>query len=108
MEVEDFTAEQKLKIREYFEDPAYPQPHGEVMAAQLLAAMIVSGKYELEEYPRLVEASIKLTKILVIRFNDQMSELRESRGDDNPKPQASEKESANSDPNSEAYDPIPF
>jgi hypothetical protein len=101
--MEDFTAEQKLKIREYFDDPTYPQPHGEEMVAKILAAMIASGKYKLEEYPRLVEAAIKLIHILIVRFDNQMAELR---GDDIPKPPASE--STNSDPNSEAYDPIPF
>jgi hypothetical protein len=103
--MEEFTLDQKLKIRDYFDVPNYPQPHGEVIAAQLLAAMIASGKYELEEYPRLVEASIRLANIFVIRLDNQMSELR---GDDTPKPQALEKGSANFDPNSEAYDPIPF
>jgi hypothetical protein len=105
--MEEFTAEQKLKIRDYFDDPNYPQPHGEVMATQLLAAMIASGKYELEEYPRLVEVAIRLTGIFVIRLDAQMCELRELRDDNNPKPSASEKDQ-NSDPDSEAYDPIPF
>ena len=98
--MEEFTFDQKLKIRDYFDDPNYPQPHGEVMATQLLAAMIASGKYELEEYPRLVEASIKLAAILIIRFKKQMCELR---GDDSPKPQASEPTNSEAD-----YDPIPF
>jgi hypothetical protein len=106
--MEEFAFEQKLIIRDYFECPDYPQPHGQVVAAQLLAAMIASGKHELEEYPRLVEASIRLASIFAIRFDNQLSELRVSQGDDNPKPQASEKGSTNSDPNSEAYDPIPF
>lgn len=104
--MEEFTTERKLKIRDYFDDPNYPQPHGEVVAAQLLSAMIASGKYELEEYPRLVEAAIRLTGIFVLRLDSQMCELRESRGD-NPKPPASEPD-RNSDSDSEAYDPIPF
>ena len=104
--MEGYTTEQLLKIRDYFDDPNYPQPHGEVMATQLLAAMIASGKYELEEYPRLVEAAIRLTGLFVIRLDSQMSELREVRGD-NPKPLASEND-MNSNPESEAYDPIPF
>lgn len=104
--MEGFTAEEFLVIRDYFDDPNYPQPHGEVMATQLLAAMIASGKYELEEYPRLVEAAIRLTDIFVIRLDAQMRELREVRAD-NPKPPASEND-MNSNPESEAYDPIPF
>jgi len=103
--MEEFTLEQKLKICDYFDYPNYPQPHGEVMATQLLAAMIASGKYELEEYPRLVEASIRLASILAIRFDNHSKELHESRGDDNPKPQVLEKGSTNSNAD---YDPIPF
>jgi hypothetical protein len=108
--MEELTFDQKLMIRDYFDDPDYPQPHGEIMATQLLAAMIASGKYELEEYPRLLEASIRLVRKLVIRFDNQMSqlrELRESRGDDNPKPQASEKVFPNNSDSAD-YDPIPF
>lgn len=104
--MEGFTTEQFLKIRDYFDDPNYPQPHGEVMATQLLAAMIASGKYELEEYPRLVEAAIRLTGVFVIRLDAQMSELRDLKTN-NPKPPASDKDSLSFD--SEAgYDPIPF
>ncbi|XZN95047.1 MAG: hypothetical protein ACM65K_19545 [Microcoleus sp.] len=103
--MKQFTFEQKLKIRDYFDDPNYPQPHGEVMAVQLLSAMIASGKYELDQYPRLVEAAIRLTGLLVIQLDSQMCELRELRGE-YPKPPASEKD-ANFD-DSEAYDPIPF
>ncbi|MCC3473288.1 MAG: hypothetical protein JGK38_23830 [Microcoleus sp. PH2017_15_JOR_U_A] len=103
--MEEFTTEQKLKIRDYFDDPNYSQPHGEVVATQLLAAMIASGKYELEEYPRLAEAAIRLTAILVVRFDDEVK--REVRETTNPKPSASEKDT-NSDPDSEACDPIPF
>ncbi|MEG4815619.1 hypothetical protein [Microcoleus sp. K5-D4] len=106
--MEEFTFNQKLKIRDYFDDPNYPQPHGEVMATQLLAAMIASGRYGLEEYPRLVEAAIRLTGVCVTRFNAHMGELRELRDDNNPKPSASEND-LNSNPNSEAYyNPIPF
>jgi hypothetical protein len=105
--MEEFTFQQKLIIRDYFDDPNYPQPHGEVIATQLLAAMIASGKYELEEYPRLVEAAIRLAGVFVIRLNAQMCELRELRDDNNPKPSASESD-LNSNAASEAYDPIPF
>ena len=104
--MEGFTTEELLVIRDYFNDPNYPQPHGEVMAAQFLSAMIASGKYELEEYPRLVGAAIRLTDIFVIRLDAQMRELRDLR-DSSPKPQASEND-LSSDPDSEAYDPIPF
>lgn len=103
--MEEFTTAQKLKIRDYFDDPNYPQPHGEIIATQLLAAMIASGRYELEEYPRLVEATVRLTAILVIRCDNEVK--REVRETTVPKPPASEKDT-NSDPNSEAYDPIPF
>lgn len=106
--MDEFTFNQKLKIRDYFDDPNYPQPHGEAMAAQLLAAMIASGKCELEEYPRLVEAAMKLTALLITRFDAQMCELRELRDDNNPKPSASEND-LNSSPDSEAdFDRIPF
>ncbi|MEZ2250228.1 hypothetical protein [Microcoleus sp.] len=103
--MKQFTFEQKLKIRDYFDDPNYPQPHGDVMAVQLLSAMIASGKYELDQYPRLVEAAIRLTGLLVIQLDSQMCELRELRGE-YPKPPASEKDASFDD--SEAYDPIPF
>ncbi|MEG3838915.1 hypothetical protein [Microcoleus sp. herbarium14] len=103
--MEEYTFDQKLKIRDYFDDPNYPQPHGEVVAAQLLSAMIASGKYELEEFPRLAEAAIKLTAILVIRFDNEVK--REVRETTSPKSPTSER-GTNSDPDSEAYDPIPF
>jgi hypothetical protein len=67
--------------------------------------MIASGKYELEEYPRLAEAAIKLTAILVIRFDNEVK--REVQETTSPKPPASEK-GTNSDPDSEAYDPLLF
>ncbi len=106
IQMEEFTPEQLLKIRDYFYDSRYSQPHGEVMATQLLAAMIASGKYELEEYPRLAEAAVRLTGVLVIRLDAQMRELCGLRAD-SPKPPASE-DDLNSDPDSEAYDPLPF
>lgn len=28
--MKELTFEQKLKIRDYFDDPNYPQPHGEL------------------------------------------------------------------------------
>jgi hypothetical protein len=102
--MEEFTAEQKLKIRDSFDDPNYSRPHGEIVVTQLLAVMIASGKYELEEYPRLVEAAVKLNAILVIRFDSEVK--REVQEMTSPKPLDSEKDSMNSD--SEAYDPIPF
>lgn len=100
--MEEFTTEQYLKIRDSFDDPNYPRPHGEIVVTQLLAAMIASGKYELEEYPRLVEAAIKLNAILVIRFNDEVK--REVQETTAPKPPL-EKDAMNSEPD---YDPIPF
>ncbi|MEG4058557.1 MULTISPECIES: hypothetical protein [unclassified Microcoleus] len=103
-----FTFEQRLKIRDYFDDPTYPQPHGEVMATQLLAAMIASGRYGVDQYDDLVELAMNLTGHLVTRFDAQMCELRELRDDSNPKPSASEND-LNSSSNSEAdFDPIPF
>ncbi|MEG4329878.1 hypothetical protein [Microcoleus sp. herbarium5] len=105
--MEGFTPEQLLKIRDSFDDPTYSRPHGEIVVTQLLAAMIASGKYELEEYPRLVEAAVKLNAILVIRFDSEVH--REVRGITDPKPPESENSTnSDSDPNSEAYDPIPF
>jgi hypothetical protein len=101
--MEKWSSDQKSVILEYYDDPNYPQPHGQIVASQLLAAMIASGKYELEEYPKLVEASIALTNLFIIRVHDQMTGFRS--GND-PKPPASEKGSTT---NSEAdYDPIPF
>ncbi len=105
--MKELTFEQKLKIRDYFDDPNYPQPHGEIMAVQLLSAMIASGEYELDQYPRLVEAAIRLTGLLIVRLDSQMCDLRELRDESNPKPPASEND-LNSDPDSEDYDPIPF
>ncbi|MEG4290608.1 hypothetical protein Q5692_18950 [Microcoleus sp. C2C3] len=102
--MEEFTSEEKLAIRDYFDYPNYPQPHGEVVATQLLSAMIGSGKYELEEYPRLAEAAVKLTTLLAVRFHNEVK--REVQETITPKPPVSEKDSMNSD--SEAYDPIPF
>lgn len=101
-----FTSEQKLVIHDYFCEPSYPQPHGEVVAVQLLSAMITSGKYQLEEYPRLAEASIMLAAILAVEIDREVK--REVQPETtSPKPLASEKDSTNS--NSEAdYDPIPF
>lgn len=108
-EKKDFTHSEKSVIRDYFEDTNYPQPHGEVIAVQLLSAMVASGYYSLEDYPKLVEYAIKLTCLLVVELDKQLSsELRDSEGEDNlPKPPASEGD-LNSDPDSEAYDPIPF
>ncbi len=102
--MEEFTAEEKLTIRDYFFEPNYPQPHGEVVAAQLLSAMITSGKYELEEYPRLAEVAIKLAAILAVRSDREVKRDQETTA---PKPPASDND-LNSDPDSEAYDPIPF
>ncbi|WP_445173116.1 hypothetical protein [Microcoleus sp.] len=103
-QMEKFTSEENLAIRDYFCVPDYPQPHGEVVASQLLSAMINSGKYKLEEYPMLAEAAIKLTAILAVRFHNEVKhEVQETT---TPKPLASEKDSMNSD--TEAYDPIPF
>ena len=104
--MEGFTPEQLLAIREYFCEPDCNQPHGEVVATQLLAAMLASGKYELEDYPRLAEAAVKLTTILVVRFHNELKrgEVEEPTS---PKSPESEKDSTNF--NSEAdYDPIPF
>ncbi len=102
--MEKFTAEEKLTIRDYFCEPSYSQSHGEVVAAQLLSAMITSGKYELEEYPRLAEAAIKLAAILAVRFDREVKREQETTA---PKLPASDKDSMNF--NSEAdYDPIPF
>ncbi|MEG4529875.1 hypothetical protein [Microcoleus sp. D2_18a_D3] len=77
-----FTPEQLLAICEYFREPDCNQPHGEIVATQLLSAMIGSGKYELEEYPRLAEAAVKLTVILAARFHDELKrgEVEESAG----------------------------
>ncbi|MEG4441982.1 hypothetical protein QUB47_19075 [Microcoleus sp. AT9_B5] len=106
--MENLTPDQQLAIRDYFDDPNYPQPHGEVVATQLLSAMIASGRYELEEYPRLAEAAVKLTTILAVRFHTEVK--REVTT--NPKLPAAEKEkdsmSSNCDSNSADYDPIPF
>ena len=103
-DMEKFTSEEKLTIRDYFGEPNYPQPHGEVVAAQLLSAMITSGKYELEEYPRLAQVAIKLAAILAVRFDKEVKCEQETTT--SPKSPASEEDSMNSD--SEAYDPIPF
>lgn len=105
--MKDFTSEEKLTVRDYFCEPSYPQPHGEVVAVQLLSAMITSGKYELEEYPRLAEAAIKLVAVLAVRFDREVNRERGAQETTNPKPPASEND-LNSDPDSEAYDPIPF
>lgn len=92
--MEGFTPEQLLAIREYFCEPDCNQPHGEVVATQLLAAMLASGKYELEDYPRLAEFHNELKR----------GEVEEPTS---PKSPESEKDSTNF--NSEAdYDPIPF
>ncbi len=102
--MKEFTSEEKLAIRDYFCEPSYPQPHGEVVAVQLLSAMITSGKYELEEYPRLAEAAVKLATILAVRFGKEVKIEHETTA---PKPPASDKDSLSF--NSEAdYDPIPF
>ncbi|MEG4915764.1 hypothetical protein [Microcoleus sp. B7-D4] len=105
--MEGLTPEQLLAIREYFCEPDCNQPHGEVVATRLLAAMLASGKYEMEEYPRLAEAAVSLTTILVVRFHNELKrgEVEEPR---TPKSPELEKDSTNSDPASEAYDPIPF
>jgi hypothetical protein len=34
-----YTVEQRRTIRDYFLDPTYPQPHGEIISLQLLAAL---------------------------------------------------------------------
>ena len=96
---EKFTAEQKLKIRDSFDDPCCSRAHGSIVVAELLAAMIASGKYDFEEYPRLVEEAFKLNALLTLRFDDEAKRKIET-----PKPLASELE--NSD--FEACDPIPF
>lgn len=101
--MEDFTSEEKLAIRDYFDDPNYPQPHGEVVATQLLAAMIASGKYNLEEYPRLAESAVRLTTLLAVRFHREVK--REVRETTNPK-SATAEDSTNFD--STGYYPIPF
>lgn len=102
--MKEFTSEQEHIIRDYFCELSYPQPHGEIVAAQLLAAMIASGKYELEEYPRLAEAAIRLAGLLALRFDQVTREVQETTA---PKPPALDKDSVNF--NSEAdYDPIPF
>jgi hypothetical protein len=108
--MKQFTPEEKRAIRDYFDSPNYDLPHAEIMVMRLLSAMIQSGKYQLEEYPRLAEASVKLTAILAVQFHNQLKgeaqEVQEVRETTTPKPPASEEESMNSD--SEAYDPIPF
>lgn len=101
--MKEFTSEEKLAIRDYFCEPSYPQPHGEVVATQLLSAMISSGQYELKEYPRLAEAAIKLATILAVGFDNEVK--REVQETTSPKPFVSEN-SMNSD--SQNYDPIPF
>jgi hypothetical protein len=100
----EFTGKEKLIICDYFSEPNYPQPYGEVLATQLLSAMINSGKYELQEYPRLAEAAIKLTAILAVRFHREVK--REVRETTTPDPLVAEKDSMDSD--SADYDPIPF
>ncbi|MEG4251087.1 hypothetical protein [Microcoleus sp. Pol10D4] len=102
--MEGLTPEQLLTIRDYFREPDCHQPHGEVVATQLLSAMIASGKYDLDEYPRLAEAAVKLTTILAVRFHNEVR--REVEETTSPKSPDSEKDFTNSD--SEVYDPIPF
>jgi len=102
--MEELTPEQFLKIRDSFCEPTYMRPHGEIVVTQLVAAMIASGKFELSDYPRLVEEAIKLNVLLVTRFESEWK--REVEEPTPPKPPSSEKNSLNSD--SEAYDPIPF
>lgn len=99
----NITSEEELAIRDYFCDPSYPQPHGEVMATQLLSAMIASGKYELEEYPRLAEVAVRLTILLAVRFHRELN--REVQEATTPKPATAE-DFTNSD--DAGYDPIPF
>lgn len=98
----NITPEEKLAICDYFDDPNYPQPHGEVVAAQLLSAMIASGKYELEEYPRLAESAVRLTTLLAVRFHREVK--REVQEGTTPKPAT--ENFTNSD--TTGYDPIPF
>jgi hypothetical protein len=69
--MKEFTREQQELICDYFRGPGYPQPFGENVVTQLLSSMIASGKYEMEEYPRLAEAAIQLTKILALRFDEE-------------------------------------
>ena len=105
--MEGLTPEQLLAVREYFCEPDCNQPHGEVVATRLLAAMLASGKYEMEEYPRLAEAAVKLTTTLVVHFHNELKrgEVEESTNPKSPEP---EKSSTNSDSLNPDYDPIPF
>jgi hypothetical protein len=95
--MKELTAEELRKIRESFQYLESPRPHGEIVVSHLLAAMIASGQYSIEEYPRLVEAAFSLNAILVIRFNEAVN--GEVGRPESPKP------TTNSNPD---YDPIPF
>ncbi|WP_293341083.1 hypothetical protein [Microcoleus sp. CAWBG58] len=99
----NFTASEQLFIQDYFTDPSYPQPHGEVVSTKLLAAMIASGQYEMEDYPRLVEASLRLTKILIAGFRTEVElvvrKVEVSDTDELNRPSSLD---------SQGFDPIPF
>lgn len=102
---QDFVAADQIRIRESFIEGGYGQPHGEIVVNQLLAAMIASGKFDIPDYPMLIEEAFRLHSILVVRYDREAK--REVEGTVDPKPPASETDT-NSDPNSEAFDPIPF
>ncbi len=94
--MEELTPEQQLAIAKYFDTPDFHLPHGDIAVVQLLCAMIVSGKYEMSEYPRLAEAAIKLTRILAVEFDREAKDItRKPEGDAGMA-------------GSEPYDPIPF
>jgi hypothetical protein len=96
--MEELTPEQRLAISKYFDTPDYHPPHGDIAVVQLLCAMIVSGKYEMSEYPRLAEAAIKLTRILAVEFD------HEAKRDITRKPEGDAGMAGSDLP----YDPIPF